>query len=290
MIKTKNETANEQWDIVINADKNKGISINWQELWQYRDMIWVLIRKEIVAAHLQTVLGPLWYVGKAVIMALTFALVFGMIARVNPTGVPHMLFFMSGLMFWEYFLNCMNKTGNVLRENKAIFEKVYVPRLAFPIAKLVAGLVPAFFELMTLVVAYLIYVFWVGSPVRPSWGVVYIPFLFLIIGGIGSSLGLIISALTIKYRDIAMLISYSTRLLMYTTPIIYPMQIVPKEFLPYLSLNPLAAIIDYGKHFLFNIPVYCTTTPLYSVGCLLVIFLIGIFLFNRVERDFVDTV
>ena len=104
MIKTKNETANEQWDIVINADKNKGISINWQELWQYRDMIWVLIRKEIVAAHLQTVLGPLWYVGKAVIMALTFALVFGMIARVNPTGVPHMLFFMSGLMYDQIFL------------------------------------------------------------------------------------------------------------------------------------------------------------------------------------------
>lgn len=279
----------EDWDIVIEPRPHL-LYVDWKELWRYRDMIWILVRKEIKAAHIQTALGSLWYMGKAIILALTFALVFGRIARVNVGDVPHFLFFMSGLLLWEYFLNCLNKTGNVLRENKSIFEKVYVPRFAFPLAKMLAGLVPVFFELLVFVVAYVIYYFWKQPSFAPNYWLLALPFLVLLTGILGSSIGLAVSALTIRYRDLALLINYSTRLLMYASPIIYPLALVDTDLRKWLSLNPLAPIIETFRYAFFSTPYSATTGLLYAAIVAGVILLLSVFLFNRVEKNFVDTV
>ena len=260
------------------------------DLWRYRDLVMLFVRRDFVAVYKQTILGPLWYLIQPLLTTLTFTVIFGNIAELPTDGLPQFLFYMSGTVVWAYFADCLNKTSNTFIQNAYIFGKVYFPRLAVPVSILISNLI-AFGIQFTLFIVFVI-IYWLrGTPIQPNWSwIAVVPLLVVIMAGLGFGFGIIVSSLTTKYRDLRFLVSFGVQLLMYATPVIYPASSIPEQFRWAILANPLTPIVEAFRFAFLGEGQANALSLLYSFGFMVVVVTIGGLIFNRVENTFMDTV
>lgn len=277
------------WTSIIEPRK-KFFQINLKEMWDYRDLFVIYVRRNIVTVYKQTILGLLWFFINPIFTTVMYMFVFGGLAGISTGGVPQAVFYLSGILMWNYFTACFNQNASVLAANAGIFGKVYFPRLIIPLAGMTSSLVTWGIQLMLLIIVYLYYVF-TGAPLCPSWEIILFPVYLLLLALTAMSWGMIISSLTVKYRDLGNLVSFGISLLMYATPIIYPMSIAAdKSYGWALKANPLSGVFESWRYSVTGIGNMDWMGLLYCTGCLAITMFIGLLVFSKAERNFIDTV
>ena len=292
MDKTRNKTTNQDtWTTVIKP-REKLLSVNLRELWDYRDLCSLFVKRNITTQYKQTVLGPLWYVIQPLITVVMYMVVFGGIAKIPTDGLPQPLFYLSGICLWQYFSDCLNKTSNTFTANAGIFGKVYFPRLIVPISTVVSNLLRFGIQLVLFLVVYAIYQIWIiPGQIHTNWYALLLPVLVLMLAGLALGFGILFSSMTTKYRDMTLLLDYFVRLWMYATPVIYPLSTITNEKLRMLmSLNPLTGIVEAFKYGFLGEGQFSWGMLGYSAGFMVVLLALGIVIFNRVQKTFMDTV
>ncbi|WP_026903747.1 ABC transporter permease [Pedobacter glucosidilyticus] len=281
--------AQEEWDLEIQP-KNKLFDLQLKEVWHYRDLMWLFVKRDFVAQFKQTILGPLWHVIQPALTTMMFLLVFGKIARIPTDGIAPAAFYMAGLTIWNYFAACLTGTSGTFTANASIFGKVYFPRIVMPLSVVISNMVKFAIQFALLIVV-MVYYHFNGYPIQLSANLLFIPFIVLLMAGIGLGLGIIISSVTTKYRDFAVLLSFAVQLLMYATPVIYPLSYLQgKSFRWLVDINPLSAVVESFKYVLFSKGYVDPLHILYSIIFMLLSVGIGYIIFNRVEKSFMDTV
>ena len=276
------------WDLVIRP-KTSWLELDIAELWRYRDLIHIFVWRDFVATYKQTILGPLWFLIQPMLTTMMFTLVFGKIAGITTGGVPAVLFYLCGISAWGYFAECLNRTSGTFIANAGIFGKVYFPRLCVPISLVISGLIKFGIQLALFLVFWLIY--WMrGAAVGMTWAIVLVPVLLLLMAVLGLGAGIIVSALTTKYRDLQHLVGFGVQLLMFATPIIYPLSSVPAKYRWLIELNPMSPVIEVFRYAFLGSGSFDGWLLLQSAGLSGLVFLTGVLLFNHVERTFMDTV
>ena len=285
----------EDWTTVIKP-KDKLLSINLKEIWDYRDLLTIFIKRDITTSYKQTILGPLWWIIQPTFTVVMYMVVFGGIAGIPTDGIPQPLFYLGGVCMWQYFADCLNKTSNTFVANAGIFGKVYFPRLIVPIENVVSNLVRFSIQLFLFVAVYVIYAI-VGTQACPNWYLLLFPLLVFMMAGLALGFGIIISSMTTKYRDLQILFSFVVSLWMYATPIVYPLsQVAGKvkfgiNVYNVMCLNPVTPIIETFKHAALGAGEFIGWGWLaYSFCFMTVLLLLGILVFNRVQKSFMDTV
>lgn len=278
----------ENWTMVIRPQRH-WLDLRLGELWRYRDLILFFVWRDFVSVYKQTVLGPLWHVVQPLLTTITFTVIFGNIAKLPTDGLPQFLFYMSGTLVWSYFASCLTKTSGTFIANAGIFGKVYFPRLAVPISSLLSNLI-AFGIQFGLFLAFLAYFWLAGAAIRPNLWILLTPGLLTIMAGLGLSFGIIVSSLTTRYRDLQYLVAFGVQLFMYAAPVVYPLSAVPDSYRWLIMANPMTPIVEGFRRAFLGYGTVSATDLLYSVGFMLATLLIGILMFNRVERNFMDTV
>lgn len=279
---------NEAWTTILKP-KRSLFEVNLKELWQYRDLIGLFVRRDFVSKYKQTILGPIWFIIQPLLTTLMFTVVFGNIAGIPTDGIPKMLFYLAGIVGWNYFSTCLNDTSQTFIKNASIFGKVYFPRLAMPISIVISNLVSFVIQFLFLLV-FLFYFMIQGADVHPGITVLLIPLLVLIIAGMGLGFGIIISSLTTKYRDLVHLVTFGVTLWMYATPVIYPLSQIPEKYKMLVLANPMTPIVETFKTAMLGTGSVNYLQLLYSLGFTVVLLVVGILIFNKVERTFMDTV
>jgi lipopolysaccharide transport system permease protein len=290
MIETENiSIPEEDWSLVIEPQRSL-LDMRLGELWRYRDLVLLFVRRDFVAVYKQTVLGPLWYLIQPLLTTITFTFIFGQVASLPTDGLPQFLFYMSGTVVWSYFAECLNKTSNTFIQNAHLFGKVYFPRLAVPVSILVSNLI-TFAIQFALFLAFVAWFAIRGTDIHPQWTWIALsPLLVLIMAGLGLGFGVIISSLTTKYRDLRFLVTFGVQLLMYATPVIYPVSSIPSRFQWIILANPMTPVVEAFRVAFLGAGTVDITHLLYSFFFMLVVVLLGTLVFNRVEQTFMDTV
>jgi lipopolysaccharide transport system permease protein len=284
-----NDFIENQWDMIIEPKRGL-LDLRWNELWRYRDLVMLFVRRDFVAIYKQTILGPLWYLIQPLLTTLTFTVIFGNIAGLPTDGLPQFLFYMSGTVVWSYFSACLTKTSETFVANAGLFGKVYFPRLAVPVSILVSNLITFAIQFVFFLV-FLFYFSLRGASVEPNWWWIALsPILILMMAGLSLGFGIIISSLTTKYRDLRFLIQFGVQLLMYATPVIYPLSSIPERFTPFILANPMTPIIEAFRFAFLGAGMVKIIHLLYSFGFMIVVVFLGAVIFNRVEQTFMDTV
>ena len=279
----------EDWSIVIQPETSI-FSINFKEIWQYRDLLYIFIRKELVSVYKQTLLGPLWFFIQPILTTVVFTVVFGNIAGISTDGKPKILFYLSGIVLWNYFADCLTSTANTFTANAAIFGKVYFPRIILPMSKVISNLLKMFIQFLLLVFVYVIYTIKGKFSLQINAYLFTLPVLILIMANLGLGLGMIITSLTTKYRDLQFLIVFGVQLLMYAAPVIYPLKSLEKlKYYPFVAWNPITSVIETFRASLLG-GYSDMMMLLYSLGVSFVLLAVGFLIFNKVERSFIDTV
>lgn len=278
----------ENWTTII-TPKNKLLRLNLRELWQYRDLVASFVKRDITSVYKQTILGPLWFFIQPIFTTLMFMLVFGNIAKIPTDGVPQILFYMNGIILWNYFSTCLTSTSHTFVSNAYIFKKVYFSRLALPVSQVISALLRFAIQFSLFLIMLAVYWF-IGSPVTPSLAILAIPLFVLQMAMLGLGVGLIVTSLTTKYRDMAYLVTFAVQLWMYATPIVYPLSMVPEKWRSLYMLNPVVPVLEGFKHAFFSTGMPSFAEYAVSVGITLFLLFAGILIFNLVERNFVDTV
>ena len=282
------ELQDENWDMIIEPQRGL-LELRLGELWRYKDLVMLFVRRDFVSAYKQTILGPLWYLIQPVLTTLMFTVIFGQIASLPTDGLPQFLFYMSGTVIWAYFADCLNKTSNTFVQNSNLFGKVYFPRLVVPISILISNMITFLIQL-ALFVAFVLFFMLSGSAIQPNVWIFFLPVLMLMMAGLGMGFGIIISSLTTKYRDLRFLVTFGVQLLMYATPVIYPVSSVPERFRPLILANPVTPIVETFRYAFLGAGTVDLGHLLYSFIFILVVVVLGIVIFNRVEQTFMDTV
>ncbi|WP_052597836.1 ABC transporter permease [Aureispira sp. CCB-QB1] len=278
----------EEWDLIIKPQQ-KLLSLNLKEIWQYRDLLTMFVKRDVVTVYKQTILGPIWFFVQPIMTMLVYIVVFGGIAGISTDGIPKPLFYLSGIIIWNYFSECFIQTSSTFSVNQNMFGKVYFPRLVMPLSKVVSGLIK-FFVQFTLF--FIVYVYFIikGVTVSVSLSILLVPFLMMLMACLGLGLGLIFTSLTTKYRDLQFLIQFGVQLLLYATPIIYPMSLIKGNLTMLISLNPLAHIVEAFKYSFLGEGSLSFYGLGYSTLFTIIVLIVGILIFNKTERNFVDTV
>lgn len=285
----QNNPDNEHWDLVLEP-KGALFDLQLKEVWKYRDLLILFVKRDFVAQYKQTILGPLWHFIQPIFTTIVFLLVFGKIANIPTDGIQPVLFYMSGISIWNYFSACLTATSNTFVANAGIFGKVYFPRLVIPLSSVVSNVVKFAIQFLLL----LSVMAWYGIKTGHfyfgySW--LLIPLLVMMMAGLGLGLGIIISSLTTKYRDFTVLIAFAVQLLLYATPIAYPMSFLKgKSFAAWIACNPLTPIVEAFRFALFGTGTTNTMGLLYSAGFIVLVMFFGLLVFSKVERTFMDTV
>ncbi|MCC7129006.1 MAG: ABC transporter permease [Anaerolineae bacterium UTCFX2] len=278
----------QDWSLVIRPQRGL-FDLRLGELWSYRDLVWLFVRRDFVSVYKQTILGPLWYLIQPVLTSIIFTVIFGRIARLSTDGLPQFLFYMSGTVVWTYFADCLTKTSNTFITNAQLFGKVYFPRLAVPVSILISNLI-AFSIQFLLFLGFMLY-FWLnGANVEPNLWVLFTPVLIVLMAGLGLGFGIIVSSLTTRYRDLRFLVTFGVQLWMFVTPVIYPVSAIPERLRPLIALNPLTPIVETFRYAYLGSGTVNGLNLLYSAGVMLVVLVAGVLLFNRIEATFMDTV
>ncbi|MDP5158571.1 MAG: ABC transporter permease [Flaviramulus sp.] len=281
----------ETWLFSISPN-NKFFSINFNEIWQYRDLLFLFVKRDVITAHKQTVLGPLWYLIQPLFTSITFTIIFNNLAGIETGSVPPFLFNLTGIAVWNYFTSCLTGTSNTFANNAGIFGKVYFPRMISPLSKVISNLLKFGIQLIILTVFYL-YFYLNGAAISLNFSFILFPFIVLIIGIFGLGLGMIISSMVTKYRDLNYLVGFGVQLLMYVSAVMYPMALVQQKmpnFVWLVKYNPLAYIIESTRHMILNVGQLSIGGLVYTLGVTIAVFIVGILLFNRTEKNFIDTV
>ena len=279
----------DSWDIVIKP-KSSFFDINLGEVWRYRDLLVLLVKRDFVAQYKQTILGPIWNLVQPILTTIMFLLLFGKIANIPTDGIQPVLFYMSGITIWNYFSVCLVNTSNTFITNAAIFGKVYFPRLVIPLSVVLSNLV-RFGIQFGLLLATMLYYNFNGHPIHLSWSFLLIIPTLILMAGMSLGLGIIISSMTTKYRDFTVLMTFAIQLLMYATPIVYPLSyLAHSRYKTLIALNPLSSVTELFRYSLFGVGSVTPGNILYSIGFALVCLLVGLLIFTRVEKTFMDTV
>ena len=276
------------WDIVIGPG-TAPLRRSLRELWRYRDLLLLLVRRDFVAFYKQTVLGPAWFFLQPIFAVGVFMLVFGNIAGLSTDGLPQPLFYLTGFICWSYFAECLTKTATVFRDNAHIFGKIYFPRLIVPLSLVVSNLARFGAQFLLLLVLMAYYALTQAS-FAPSRWLLALPLLIACMAGLGLGLGLVVSALTTKYRDLAILLTFGVQLLMYATPVVYPLSALGGTMAAVVGLNPMTPVIEGMRLALLGSGTFGIGSLAYAVGGALVLLGLGLATHSRVERDFVDTI
>jgi len=278
------------WDLIIEP-RSSLFQLNLKEVWRYKYLLVMFVKRDLVAVYKQTILGPIWFFIQPILTTITFVIVFGNIAQISTDGLPQILFYLSGITIWNYFSETLTSTSNTFIVNANIFGKVYFPRLVLPLSKVISGLIKFGIQYILFLLT-LIYFLLKGNKVQPDvFGIILVtPVVLVIMAGLGLGLGLILSALTTKYRDLVFLISFGIQLGMYATPVIFPISSVSSQYRWLIEINPMASLVEAFRKVYLGAGDLSWPWMAYSFGFMLVILLIGTVIFNRVEKTFMDTV
>ena len=268
---------------------NRLLNFNFKELVAYKDLIAMYVKRDIVTMYKQTILGPLWFVIQPILTTVMFMFVFGNLAGISTDGIPGPLFYFAGIILWNYFASCLNATSNTFRSNQAVFGKVYFPRLVVPISVTVSNLVKFFIQFAIFLIIYIVYAF-KGAGVAPNWYAFLFPLLVVMSAGLALGFGIIFSSMTTKYRDLTFLLQFGVQLWMYATPVIYPLSTMPADKQWIFELNPMTSIIETFKYGAIGVGSFSWFWLAYSFVFMLLMLFVGIIIFNKVEKDFMDTV
>lgn len=279
----------EKWDLVI-TPKDRLLTVDWKEIWRYRDMFVLFVLRNFRTAYKQTILGPLWFIITPVLSVIVYVAVFGGVANIPTDGVPPVLFYLLGISVWGYFASCVSSTSNSFVSNADIFGKVYFPRIIMPLVAVTTNLL-SFFIQLAIFFAFYIYYIAIGTDLTMHWQVALFPLLLLILAMMAVGFGMIFSSMTTKYRDLQIMLAKIISLWVYITPVIYPLSMVTNEKL-YLamSLNPVTPVMEAIKYSLLGQGQFSWAWLAYSAGCTLVLLVFGLILFNKVQKSFMDTV
>lgn len=279
---------NEDWDLVIKGQSSL-FDLKFADLWCYRDLLLMFVKRDFVSFYKQTILGPLWFFIQPIFTTFVFTFVFGSLAKMDSDGLPHFLFYLSGITAWNYFSDCLVKTSTVFKDNANIFGKVYFPRLIMPLSIVVSNLV-RFGVQMILLVGTMVYF---RNDFHMPLAVLFFPVLVALMALLGLGLGLIITAMTTKYRDLTFLVTFGVQLLMYGTTVIYPLSEAKKKFSDMawiIELNPMTGIIEAFRYCLLGRGEFTLASIGYSAIVTLIVLMLGVVIFNKTEKNFVDTI
>lgn len=272
--------------------KNSFFQLPFKEVWQYRDLLLLFVKRDIVTVYKQTILGPLWYLIQPLFTAIIFTVIFNNVAGIATGSIPPFLFNLAGIIVWNYFTSCLNETSDTFKKNASIFGKVYFPRVIIPLSIVITNLIKLGIQSFIFACFYVFYLLQ-GMDNTLGWPLVWYPFLVVIMGFLGLGLGMIISSMVTKYRDLTFLVSFGVQLLMYVSAVMYPMALV-KEKLPQLGwlieYNPLAYVVETSRYLLLGEGVVSLGGLLYTVLVSIAVFFLGLVIFNKTEKNFIDTV
>ena len=270
--------------------KGKLFEIDFKEIWRYRDLLVMFIKRDIVTQYKQTILGPTWYFIQPALTTIMYMVVFGGIAGISTDGLPQPLFYLAGIVLWQYFSECLNKTSATFTQNQHIFGKVYFPRLISPLSNVLSNLVRMSIQFLLFLIVYVYYVA-VGVDVMPNAYALLLPLLIVMLAGLSLGFGIIISSMTTKYRDLTILFTFIVQLWMYATPVIYPLSTITNDKIRMLmGINPLTSIFEAFKYGMLGVGQFSWGGLVYSFGFMVVLLLVGVVVFNKVQRSFMDTV
>lgn len=288
MARTINDSHRERnWDLEITPSRS-WLSFDWKGLWRYRDLLLLFVRRDFVSQFKQTILGPLWFFIQPIFTTIIFTVVFGRLAKLDTDGIPPPIFYMSGIILWNYFSECLMKTSETFVTNKGLFGKVYFPRLIVPLSVVTSNLLKMGVQLLLFIGLYSYYL--INGMAAPTIYVLIFPALILMVALLGLSLGLLVSSLTTKYRDLKFLIQFGVQLAMYASPIVYPLSLISEERKWLVLINPISSIIETFRFTLFGEGYFSLLAMAYSLVMILVLLFASLMVFNQVEKSFIDTV
>lgn len=285
------ENSNSDWLFEI-TPKNKFFSLNLKEVWQYRDLLVLFVRRDVVTVYKQTVLGPLWYLIQPLFTSITFTIIFNNVAGIDTGTVPPFLFNLAGITVWNYFTSCLNETSDTFKKNAAVFGKVYFPRIIMPLSVVISNLLKFGIQFVIFIAFYLFY-YINGAAISFNGATAFFPLLVALMGILGLGFGMIISSMVTKYRDLTYLIGFGVQLLMYLSAVMYPMALIKEKLPSYgwlVEYNPLAYVIETSRYMLLDIGQISFLGLGYTVVVTFVVFLVGVLIFNKTEKSFIDTV
>lgn len=284
----KQSEEKEKWTKIIEPKTNL-LDLRLNDLWQYRDLVMMFIRRDFVSNFKQTILGPLWFFIQPLLTTITYVVIFGRVAKLSTDGIPMLLFYLSGITIWNYFSETLTRTSGVFRENANLFGKVYFPRLTMPVSIIISNLLRFAIQFLLFLLVWVYYLV-ATDAIQPNFYLLLTPVLILIMGLLALGFGMTISALTTKYKDLTFLVTFSIQLLMFATPVIYPMSTVPDNYKRILAANPISAVIETFRFGFLGSGTFSWGALLYSFAFSLVVLFIGVVIFNRVEKKFTDII
>jgi len=286
--KSENLGSTENWDLIIKPS-SRLLVFKLKDIWKYRDLLMMFVKRDIVTVYKQTILGPIWFVIQPILTTLIYVIVFGSIAKLSSDGLPKILFYLSGIIIWNYFADSLNSTSITFKENEALFGKVYFPRLISPLSKIISGLLKFLVQFVFMGVVMIYYKISV-YPIPLHLTIFMLPLLVLIMAVLGLGAGIIFTSLTSKYRDLSFLLAFAVQLLMYATPVIYPMSSVPEKYKGIIEANPISAIVETFRSILLGSGHLNWCQLGYSSLFAIIVLFLGILIFNKTEKTFMDTV
>ena len=279
---------NNDWDIVL-SNRPGWLFPNLSELWRYRDLIAMFTRRDLSLIYKQTVLGPIWYIIKPLASSVVFTVIFGRVARISTDELPQFLFYMSGTILWGYFSRCLISGSNTLLANAGLYKKAYFPRLAIPLSQVVSNMVQFLIQFLAFI-GFLVYYTWQGSPIHQTVWIAYTPLILLQMACLGTGFGLLVSSLTVKYRDLTIGFGFGVSLWMYASPIVYPMSQVPDKYRLLYSLNPMATVVEAFRCGFLGAGSVNPNYIFIGWAVTVIVLLLGLVMFSRSEKTFIDTV
>lgn len=287
-LKEKTVSDFQQWDLEIKP-QTKLFDLHIKDVWQYRDLLVLLVRRDFVSFYKQTVFGPVWFFIQPIFTTIIFTFIFTRLAGISTDNAPAPLFYLTGTVAWNYFSECLTKTSTVFKDNANIFGKVYFPRLIMPLSIVMSNLVKFGVQFFLFIVVLLWYII-TKENVHPNIYIVLFPVIILLLALQGLGFGLIVTALTTKYRDLAFLVTFGIQLVMYATPVIYPLSAAPQQIKQIIALNPLSGLMEALRFGFLGTGQFYPGYFYYSMAFSFIVFFIGLIIFNKVEKNFVDTV
>lgn len=280
--------SDKEWDIVIEGSTSL-FDLKFKDVWHYRDLLGLFVKRDFVSFYKQTILGPIWFFIQPLFTTIIYTFIFAGLAGISTDGLPQPLFYMAGITAWNYFADCLTKTSTVFKDNTQIFGKVYFPRLILPLSIVVSNLIRFGVQLI-LFILMIGYYYLQGTVITFSWMLLLFPVLVLMMAFLGLGLGLIVTAMTTKYRDLAFLVTFGVQLLMYTTTVIYPLNSAPEKYKQLIELNPMTGIIEAFRYSFLGRGEFSVWSVGYSALFTIIVLFLGIIIFNKTEKSFVDTI
>ncbi len=278
----------EHWSEIIEP-KTRLLNLRLNELWRYRDLVLMFVRRDFVANYKQTILGPIWFFLQPLLTTITYMLIFGRMAGLSTDGLPMLLFYLAGVTIWNYFSETLTKTATVFKDNAQMFGKVYFPRLTMPFSIVLSNLVRFAIQFILFIIVWVWYLFQ-NDTIHPNYLIALTPVLVLLMGLLALGFGMLISAMTTKYKDLIFLLTFGIQLLMFVTPVIYPLSSIPEQYQWFILANPMSAIVETFRYAFLGSGTFSWLQLGYSASFAIIILLLGTIVFNKVEKSFTDTV